>query len=133
MSCALCNVFAGPVRCAEEMAPVAGQALHPRPRGQSHVHPHLADTRQLPQHQAVHGCLRRKEALARAGSQRFAADPLLRALQTEHNALAENLLAGTPAQERAPGGRQTPKKRLSSVWPERPDLKAAISYSHEPL
>ncbi|XP_065433776.1 corticotropin-releasing factor receptor 1 isoform X5 [Chrysemys picta bellii] len=59
----------GPFRRAEEMAPVAGQALDPRPRGQSHVHPYVADTRQLPQHQAVDGCLSGEEAIAREGSQ----------------------------------------------------------------
>nr|KAF6308872.1 corticotropin releasing hormone receptor 1 [Pipistrellus kuhlii] len=47
----------GPLCRPEEVAPMAGQALDPRPGGPRHVHPHLPNPGQLPQHQAVHGGL----------------------------------------------------------------------------
>ena len=45
---------AGTLSCEEEVAPLAGQALNPCPRGSRHVHPHLPHPCQLSQHQAVH-------------------------------------------------------------------------------
>lgn len=50
----LCCVPTGPLCHPEEVAPLAGQALNPRPRGSRHVHPHLPHPCQLSQHQAVH-------------------------------------------------------------------------------
>lgn len=44
----------GALGCEETLPPMAGAALHPRPDDPGHVHPHLAFTGQLPQHQAVH-------------------------------------------------------------------------------
>lgn len=63
----LCLASPGPISCTEAVAPMAGQAFHPCPCGSGHVHPHLPDPRQLPQHQAVHGCLSRERAAVRDG------------------------------------------------------------------
>lgn len=41
----------------EEVAPLAGPSLPPSPCGPSHVHPHVAHTDQLPQHQADGRCV----------------------------------------------------------------------------
>lgn len=43
---------AGPLGREEEVAPLAGPSLPPSARGPGHVHPHVAHTDQLPQHQA---------------------------------------------------------------------------------
>lgn len=55
----------GAFSCAEAVAPMAGQALHPRSGGSGHVHPHLPNPGQLPQHQAVLSSVRQEEAAAR--------------------------------------------------------------------
>lgn len=51
----------GEIGCKEALAPLAGQALPPCPGGEGHVHPHLPDPGQLPQHQAIHSCLRQEQ------------------------------------------------------------------------
>ncbi|XP_068852616.1 uncharacterized protein [Aphelocoma coerulescens] len=65
----------GAIGRTEALAPLAGQALHPCPRGEGHVHPHLPDPRQLPQHQAIHGCLSRERAAAPGADVPAVGDP----------------------------------------------------------
>lgn len=44
--------------CSKEaMAPLAGQPCPPSASGTSHVHPHISDPDQLPQHQTDHSCV----------------------------------------------------------------------------
>lgn len=54
---------------------MARQALHSCPRGKGHVHPHLPDPRQLPQHQAIHSCLSRERAAAPGADVPAVGDP----------------------------------------------------------
>ena len=47
--------------CGEEtVAPLAGQPRASSASGESHVHPHISDQDQLPQHQTDHSCVTRK-------------------------------------------------------------------------